>query len=98
ALAIDRMNDRIAHLYQPTHPAVLRLIRLTVEAAKHRGLWVGGCGGMGGGPVLVPLLLGLGVSELSAAPASVPRIKHIIRRCRMDEARELAEWALEQSC
>lgn len=97
ALAIDRLNDRIAHLYEPTHPAVLRLIRMTVEAAKSRGIWVGVCGEMAGDPVLVPLLLGLGVDELSAAPSSVPRIKHLIRCCRLEEARELANWALEQS-
>jgi phosphotransferase system enzyme I (PtsI) len=95
-LAIDRMNDRIAHLYEPTHPAVLRLIRFTVEAAQRRGIWVGVCGEMAGDPVLVPLLLGLGVNELSAAPASVPRVKHLIRRCRIDDARELAEWSLRQ--
>ncbi len=96
-LAIDRLNDRIAHLYEPTHPAVLRLIRSTVEAAHARGRWVGVCGEMAGDPVLVPLLLGLGVDELSAAPASVPRIKHLVRRCRMAEMRELAEWAVKQS-
>jgi phosphotransferase system enzyme I (PtsI) len=96
-LAIDRLNDRIAHLYEPTHPAVLRLIRMTVDAAHRHGLWVGVCGEMAGDPVMVPLLLGLGVDELSAAPASVPRIKHLVRRCRISEARELAEWSLEQS-
>ncbi len=97
SLAIDRLNDRIAHLYQPTHPGVLRLIRLTVEAATRAGIWVGVCGEMAGDPVMVPLLLGLGVQELSAAPASVPRVKHLIRRCRLDEARQFAEWSLEQA-
>ncbi len=95
-LAIDRLNDRIAHLYQPTHPAVLRMIRLTVEAARRRGIWVGVCGEMAGDPMLVPLLIGLGVNELSAAPASVPRIKHVIRRCRIEEARQFADWAVDQ--
>lgn len=95
-LAIDRLNDRIAHLYEPTHPAVLRLIRMTVDAAHRHGLWVGVCGEMAGDPIMVPLLLGLGVDELSAAPASVPRIKHLVRRCRISEARELAEWSLDQ--
>ena len=96
SLAIDRLNDRIAHLYEPTHPAVLRSIHLTVEAAQAAGLWVGVCGEMAGDPVLVPLLLGLGVNELSAAPASVPRIKHVIRACHLDDTRSLAQWALEQ--
>ena len=95
-LAIDRLNDRIAHLYEPTHPAVLRLIRMTVHAAQARGRWVGVCGEMAGDPVMALLLLGLGVDELSAAPPSVPRIKHLIRRCRLDEAKEFATWALGQ--
>lgn len=97
SLAIDRLNDRIAYLYEPTHPAVLQLIRMTVDAARPAGIWVGVCGEMAGDPVLVPLLLGLGVNELSAAPASVPRVKHLIRRCRVDETRQLAEWALQQT-
>ena len=96
SLAIDRLNDRIAHLYEPTHPAVLQSIHLTVEAARAAGLWVGVCGEMASDPVLVPLLLGLGVNELSVAAAGVPRIKHIIRACRLDEAREFAHWALNQ--
>jgi phosphotransferase system enzyme I (PtsI) len=96
SLAIDRLNDRIAHLYEPTHPAVLQSIHLTVEAARAAGLWVGVCGEMASDPVLVPLLLGLGVNELSVAAAGVPRIKHIVRACRLDEAREFAHWALNQ--
>ena len=96
SLAIDRLNDRIAHLYEPTHPAVLHSIQMTVEAARSAGLWVGVCGEMASDPALVPLLLGLGVHELSVAPASVPRIKHVVRACRLDDARALAQWALEQ--
>lgn len=97
SLAIDRLNDRIAHLYEPTHPAVLRSIQLTVEAARAQNLWVGVCGEMASDPILVPLLLGLGVNELSVASATVPRIKHIIRACRLADARELAQWALDQA-
>jgi phosphoenolpyruvate-protein kinase (PTS system EI component) len=77
---------------------VLRLIGLTVEAARRAGIWVGVCGEMAGDPVMVPLLLGLGVRELSAAPASVPKIKHLIRRCRLDEVTEFAKCALEHPC
>lgn len=93
-LAVDRMNERIAHLYEPTHPAILHLIKATVEAAHSHHIWVSVCGEMAGDPVLAPLLLGLGVDELSAAPSLVPSLKFVIRRLKMTEARELAEFAL----
>ncbi len=93
-LAADRTNERVAHLYEPTHPAIVRLVRMTVEAAHRHHIWVGVCGEMAGDPVLVPLLLGLGVDELSAAPATVPHVKYLIRRLKMPEARDLAEFAL----
>jgi phosphotransferase system enzyme I (PtsI) len=95
SLAVDRLNERITHLYEPTHPAILRLIKATVDAAHERGIWVGVCGEMAGDPVLVPLLLGLGIDELSAAVMVVPRIKFLIRRVKMSEARALAEFALQ---
>jgi phosphotransferase system enzyme I (PtsI) len=94
SLAVDRLNERITHLYEPTHPAILRLIKATVDAAHERGIWVGVCGEMAGDPVLVPLLLGLGVDELSTAVMVVPRIKFLIRRLKMAEAQALAEFAL----
>ena len=94
SLAVDRTNEKIAHLYEPTHPAIVRLIKLTVDAAHQAGIWVGVCGEMAGDPVLVPLLLGLGVDELSAAPPTVPQIKFVIRRLKLSEARELAAFAL----
>ncbi len=93
-LAVDRMNERVAHLYEPTHPAIVRMIKLTVEAARANKIWVGVCGEMAGDPVLTPLLLGLGVDELSVAPPLVPTIKFMIRRLKMAEARQLAEFAL----
>jgi phosphotransferase system enzyme I (PtsI) len=95
SLAVDRLNEKIAHLYEPTHPAILRLIKMTADAGRHHGIWVGVCGEMAGDPILTPLLLGLGVTELSAAPAVVPQIKYLIRRLKMNEARELAEFALQ---
>ncbi|MCU0770926.1 MAG: phosphoenolpyruvate--protein phosphotransferase [Verrucomicrobia bacterium] len=93
-LAVDRTNDKIAHLYEPTHPGILRLIHGSVAAAHQHGIWVGVCGEMAGDMVLVPLLLGLGVDELSAAPPVVPQIKYLIRRLNLSAARELAEFAL----
>jgi phosphotransferase system enzyme I (PtsI) len=95
ALAVDRMNEKIAHLYEPTHPAILRLIRATVDAAHARGIRVAVCGEMAGDPVLAPLLLGLGVDELSAAPALIAPVKYLIRRMKIAEARDLAAAALQ---
>ena len=94
SLAVDRLNERIAHLYEPTHPAIIRLIKMTTEAGAKHGVWTGVCGEMAGDPVLTPLLLGLGITELSAAPGAVPQIKYLIRRLKMTEARELADFAL----
>ena len=93
-LAIDRGNERVAHLYEPTHPAVLELIRRTVEAGRRHGIWTGVCGETAGNPVLVPLLLGLGVTELSASPGALPLVKDVVRRLRLVEAQELAAVAL----
>jgi phosphotransferase system enzyme I (PtsI) len=95
SLAVDRLNERIAHLYEPTHPGVLRLIKMTVDAAHAQGIWVGVCGEMAGDPVMAPLLIGLGVDELSAAAPLVPATKFMIRRLRVSEARELADFALK---
>lgn len=93
-LAVDRLNEKIAYLYDPTHPAVLKLIKLTVEAAHRHGIWVGVCGEMASDPAMVPLLLGLGVDELSTTPPLVPPIKYIIRRLKLAECTELADFAL----
>jgi phosphoenolpyruvate-protein phosphotransferase (PTS system enzyme I) len=94
SLAIDRLNEKIAHLYEPTNPAILRLIKMTVEAAHRNGIWAGVCGEMAGDPLLVPLLLGLGVDELSVTPPNLAQIKFLIRRVKLSEARELAEFGL----
>lgn len=93
-LAVDRVNDRVAHLYEPTHPAVLKLIKATIDAGHARGIWVGVCGQMAGDPLMTALLLGLGIDELSMVPSSVPLVKSIIRSITMVQARELAEVAL----
>ncbi len=94
-LAVDRLNPKIAHLYDPTHPAVLHLIHRTIQAAHARGIWAGVCGEMAGDPVLAALLLGLGADELSAAPGRVPAVKFLIRRLKISEARNLAAFALQ---
>jgi phosphotransferase system enzyme I (PtsI) len=78
-LAVDRVNERVSDLYQPTHPAVLRLVRQVVEAAHPRNVWVGMCGEMAGDVSVTPLLVGLGLDELSAASSQVAKVKHAIR-------------------
>jgi phosphoenolpyruvate-protein phosphotransferase (PTS system enzyme I) len=93
-LAVDRLNEKIAHLYEPTNPSILRLIKMTADAAHAAGIWVGVCGEMASDPLMIPLLLGLGVDELSVAPQAVPQIKYLIRRVKMSEAKEIAEAAL----
>jgi len=94
SLAVDRMNEKIAHMYEPTHPAIVRLIKSTVDAAHRHSIKVSVCGEMAGDPVLAPLLLGLGVDELSVAPPLVAPVKFIIRRLKDSEAKELADFAL----
>ena len=94
SLAVDRMNEKIAHLYEPTHPAIVQLIKATVEAAHHQKIWISVCGEMASDPVMAPLLVGLGVDELSTSPSLVPPVKFIIRRLKLTEARELADFAL----
>ena len=71
-----------------------RLIRRTVEAGRRHGIWTGVCGETAGNPVLVPLLLGLGATELSASPGAVPLVKDVVRRLRWTDAQELAAAAL----
>lgn len=93
-LAVDRVNDRVAYLYQPTHPAVLKLIHHTVRMGHERGIWVGLCGEMAADPVMTPLLLGLGVDELSVAPSAVPLVKDAVRSVDWARAKSLAEQAL----
>jgi phosphotransferase system enzyme I (PtsI) len=91
ALAVDRVNEKIAHLYEPTHPAVLRLLKMIADAAHDHNLWVGVCGEMAGDIALIPLLLGLGMDELSTAAILVPRVKRAVQSLTIPECRELVE-------
>ncbi len=93
-LAIDRVNDRIAHLYEPTHPAIIRTLRQIVDEAHRQKVPVGVCGEMAGDPVFAPLLLGLGVDSLSMSPAWLPSVKYLVRAMTMADARALAAEAL----
>ncbi|MDZ4198623.1 MAG: phosphoenolpyruvate--protein phosphotransferase [Kiritimatiellia bacterium] len=93
-LAVDRVNERIAYLYEPTHPAILRLIKTTIDASHEAGIWTGICGEMAGDPTLTALLIGLGADELSVSPVLAPQIKGVIRRLDFPRAEALAEQAL----
>jgi len=96
-LAIDRGNDRVAHLYEPSHPAVLRSIRRIVEEGHRCGISVGVCGEMASDPTFAPLLLGLGVDSLSMTPSQLPAVKYLLRGMTMADARILASEALALS-
>ncbi|HYM73868.1 MAG TPA: phosphoenolpyruvate--protein phosphotransferase [Stellaceae bacterium] len=96
-LAVDRSDEQVAHLYNPLHPGVLRLIQFAVEAAARRDIPVGICGEMAGEPRYAALLLGLGLRELSMSPGSLPRVKHRIRSLDMVAATRRAEAIMDQS-
>jgi phosphotransferase system enzyme I (PtsI) len=94
SLAIDRVNEKIAYLYEPAHPAVLRLIKSVIDNGHDSGIWVGMCGEMAGDIIMTPILLGLGLDEFSTSPIASPEIKRIIRSMTMAQARGIAEEAL----
>ncbi|MFA6032649.1 MAG: putative PEP-binding protein, partial [Myxococcota bacterium] len=90
-LAVDRGNDHVAHLFQPFHPAVLRLIKNTVDAANHHGISVAVCGEMAASPALFLVLLGAGVREFSMYPQALPFIRHTARSTTLVAAGDLFE-------
>ena len=97
-LAVDRVNESVAHLYQPFHPSVLRSLKSIMKSAEKEGKDVSICGELGGDPMATMLLLGLGkLDDLSMEPHSVPKVKKIIRTIRLEEARQLADDALQMS-
>lgn len=93
-LAVDRVNAHVSGLYKPTNPAVIRLIKKTVEAASNNGIWTGVCGEMAGDLELTPLLIGLGVDELSVGTHQLPKIKKAIRSLSHAECASMADEAL----
>ncbi len=97
ALAVDRTNEKVAYLYEPTHPAVLRMIKSIIDAAHKAGIWVGMCGEMAGEPAFALLLLGLGLDEFSMPPAVIPEVKYLIRSLTLKKAQSIALEALKLS-
>jgi phosphotransferase system enzyme I (PtsI) len=96
-MAVDRDNSYVASLFQQFHPAVLRTIKMIIDAGHRRHVWVGMCGEMAGDPLATVLLLGLGIDELSVVPTVLPEIKKIIRSVRYREARRVANKVLTLS-
>jgi len=96
-LAVDRVNDRVAHLYEPSHPAVIRTLRMILESAHEHRKPVSICGEMAGDPIYVSLLLGLGADDLSMTPTLMPEIKYLVRHFEIERARSLAQELLAGS-
>ncbi len=94
ALAVDRINEKIAYLYEPAHPAVLRLLKNVVDTGHEKKIWVGICGEMAGDPMLTPVLVGLGLDEISTSPVMLPEIKKIIRSMSYAEAQEITRYVM----
>jgi len=96
-VAADRVNPHVADLYRPTHPAVIRLIKRTIDAATDNGIWTGICGEMAGDIRLTPLLIGLGVEELSVGPQQVPSVGQAIRSLSYAECAAMSDEALRHT-
>jgi phosphotransferase system enzyme I (PtsI) len=95
SLAVDRTNEKVAYLYEPSHPAVLRMIKGVIDAAHNAGIKVGMCGEMAGEPAFVLMLLGLGLDEFSMPPFVIPEVKYIIRAVTSKQAQDIASEALK---
>ena len=93
-LAVDRMNEHISRLYEPLHPAVLRLIKNVIDASHKAGKWTGMCGEMAGDTWATAILLGMGLDEFSMSAGSIPQVKNIIRSLSFEKAKQIAEKAL----
>ncbi|MBH8598460.1 phosphoenolpyruvate--protein phosphotransferase [Thermoactinomyces sp. CICC 10523] len=93
-LAADRGNEQVAHLYDAAHPAVLRLVKMTCDAAAKANILVGMCGELAGDPSMTELLIGLGLAELSMSASTIPEVKQQVRSTDTAEAKKLAEQAI----
>jgi phosphotransferase system enzyme I (PtsI) len=94
ALAVDRVNEKIAYLYEPTHPAILKLIKQVVDNGHLQNRWVGTCGEMSADPAIAVLLVGLGIDEISTSPFVLPKVKKAIRSVSYEDSKRIAEKAL----
>lgn len=94
-LAVDRVNEEVSYLYEPLHPAVLRLLKIISDAGRARNIEVSICGEMAGDPLCFLILLGLGLTELSMTPLSIPRVKKLTRSVTFRQAKQLLDRALD---
>jgi phosphotransferase system enzyme I (PtsI) len=97
SLAVDRVNEKIAHMYEPAHPAILRMIRHTAQAAKKARIPCSLCGEMAGDPLFTEVLLGLGVDALSMSAVAIPTVRYQVARIRMSAARRFARQLMTLS-
>ena len=96
-LAVDRGNDLISSLYQELHPAVLKLIRMTVEAGKRAGKSVSLCGELGSYPLATPILVGMGIEEISVSPSAVRSLSARLKLLKYEDCKNLADDVLSNS-
>lgn len=94
-LAVDRVNEKIAYLYDPLNPAILKLIHRVIEVGHQNNIWIGMCGEMAGDILSVPILLGLGLDEFSVSPVMIPEVKKVITSLQLSDARQLAQTVLK---
>jgi phosphotransferase system enzyme I (PtsI) len=97
SLAVDRVNEKIAYLYDPAHPAILRLVAEIIQAGHNHGIEVGICGEMGGDVTLAPLLIGLGIDEISMNASSIPVVKKMVRSIARQECENFSREMLKLS-
>ncbi|WP_338083726.1 putative PEP-binding protein, partial [Caloranaerobacter azorensis] len=95
--AVDRMNQKIRHLYNPFNPAVIRLIKMVIDNGHKEGIWVGMCGEMAGDKRMIPILLGLGLDEFSMSPISILPARKLIRSLKSKEIKKLADEILKMN-
>ncbi|MBU0278479.1 phosphoenolpyruvate--protein phosphotransferase [Gemella sp. zg-1178] len=96
-MAADRMSEKVSYLYQPYNPAILRLVKSVIEASHKEGKWTGMCGEMGGDPLAIPLLLGMGLDEFSMSATSILQARSQIKNLEVTKMKELAEKAIQCS-
>jgi phosphotransferase system enzyme I (PtsI) len=96
SLAIDRGNENVSYLYEPLHPAILRLVKMVIDAGKKANIPVEMCGEMASDPIYAIVLLGLGLEQFSMNPSSIPIIKNVVRSVRYKDCRRIAEIALNK--